>query len=72
MSLNALRQARRKRPFQPFDIRLADGRALPVKHPEFVAVGNRLAVVIDDDSSRSVVEPHTAVSIDFDALSSNG
>ena len=49
MDLNGLREAIRKQPFEPFAIRLADGRSLSVKHPELVAVGQRRAIVIQDD-----------------------
>lgn len=64
MDPNGLRLALGKRPFEPFVIRLADGRALPVKHPEFVAVGNRRAVVIDEHDAWSVIEPLLIVSLD--------
>jgi hypothetical protein len=65
MHLDGLREALRKVPFVPFAIRLADGRSLPVKHPEFVAVGPRLAVVMADDNSWSVLEPLLIVSLDY-------
>ena len=38
MTIEQLRQMHRERPFQPFDIFLADGRSLPVEHPEFLSV----------------------------------
>jgi hypothetical protein len=53
MDLNGLREALRQQPFEPFAIRLADGRSLPVYHPEFVAVGQRRAVVIGENDSWS-------------------
>ena len=65
MDLNGIREALRKEPFQPFTIRLTDGRELPVPHPEFVAVGPRLVIVIADDNSWTVVEPLLIVSLDF-------
>ena len=39
------------RPFQPFEINLADGRALPVEHPEVLAIsppGRTIGVGLDD------------------------
>jgi hypothetical protein len=36
MTIEQLRRMLQARPFQPFDIHLADGRSLPVEHPEFV------------------------------------
>ncbi len=38
MTVNQLREFLRAAPFRPFDIHLADGRALPVEHPEMVAI----------------------------------
>ena len=37
---------------------------MPVKHPEFVAVGPRLVVVVDEDNSWSIIEPILIVSLD--------
>ena len=38
MTIEQLRQFHQARPFRPFDIFLADGRILPVEHPEILAV----------------------------------
>ena len=64
MDLNGLREALRQQPFEPFAIRLADGRSLPVHHPEFVAGGQRRAVVIGENDSWSWIEPLLVVSLD--------
>ena len=37
MTIEQLQILHRARPFQPFDIHLADGRSIPVLHPEFLA-----------------------------------
>jgi hypothetical protein len=37
MTIEQLREMHQARPFVPFDIQLADGRVLPVEHPENVA-----------------------------------
>jgi hypothetical protein len=39
MTVVELRRAHRARPFRPFRIHLADGREVPVAHPELLAVG---------------------------------
>ena len=67
MVIDIIRDALRKQPFQPFVLRLADGRELPVPHPEFVAILGRTAVVASPrlDDSYSVVEPLLIVSIDY-------
>ncbi len=65
MDLEGVRDAVRRQPFEPFTIRLADGRALPVRHPEFVAVGTRRVIYVAEDDSWSVVEPMLIVSLDY-------
>jgi hypothetical protein len=62
----AIREALHRNPFEPFVIRLADGRSLPVPHRDFVAVGKRRIVVISDDEAESwsIVEPILIVSLD--------
>jgi hypothetical protein len=64
MDLRVVREALRKEPFEPFVLRLADGRSLSVWHPEFVAVGKRRLVVIDEDDSWSILEPLLVVSLE--------
>ncbi|HXE53956.1 MAG TPA: hypothetical protein VN541_13120 [Tepidisphaeraceae bacterium] len=51
MTIEQLRRMHQAKPFQPFDIHLADGRRLPVKSPEFLAVtppGRTIGVGLDD------------------------
>ena len=38
MTIEQLRKMHQTRPFQPFGVHLADGRSLPVEHPEFLAL----------------------------------
>ena len=66
MHVDLIREALRKLPFQPFTLRLVDGRVLPVPHPDFVAVSNRRVVVIEpDDRGMSILEPLLIVSIEY-------
>ena len=47
MTIEQLRHMHLAQPFQPFDIYLADGRSVPVEHPEFLAqsaAGRTIAV----------------------------
>jgi len=37
MTIQEIREAYEAQPFQPFEIHTADGRAIPVKSPEFLA-----------------------------------
>jgi hypothetical protein len=68
MDVPAIREALHKQPFEPFQIRLADGRSLPVPHPDFVAVSARRIVVVADDGSWSTIEPLLIVSLDYTPL----
>jgi hypothetical protein len=65
MDLQGIREALRRQPFEPFRICLADGRELPVPHPELVAVGKRRIIVVKPDDSWSVIEPLLIVSLDY-------
>lgn len=66
MDIQGIREAVRREPFEPFAMRLADGRSLPVPHPEFVAAHPRRVIVIAEDGSWSVIEPLLIVSLDYD------
>jgi hypothetical protein len=65
MGLEGVRSAIHREPFKAFDICLADGRRIPVRHPDFVAVGKRRIIVVQPDDSWSVVEPLLIVSLDY-------
>jgi hypothetical protein len=72
MDIAGVREAVHKQPFEPFAIRLADGRALSVPHPDFVALHPRRIIVINDDASWNVIEPLLIVSIDYDGPNKKG
>ena len=74
MDIAGVREALRREPFEPFVMRLADGRSLEVRHPEFVAVGTRRIVVIanDETESWSAIEPLLIVSLDSISTSHRG
>ena len=67
MDLQGIRDALRRRPFETFSIRLADGRDLVVTHPEAIALGQRRVIVVLPDDSWSVIEPLLVVSLDYDS-----
>ena len=58
MTTEQLRRVLHACPFEPFDIHLADGRHLTVKHPDFLALfpSGRTFVVTFDDESFEVVD----------------
>ncbi len=66
MTINTVREALNKQPFRPFSFRLADGRELPVPHPDFVAVTPHEVIVINaHDESWAMVEAFQIISIDY-------
>jgi hypothetical protein len=66
MMVDDIRTALRQAPFQPFAIRLADGRALQVKHPECVLLTRRNLIVSDPETDALTwVDPMLALSLDF-------
>ena len=64
MDIAGVREALRRVPFVPFEIRLTDGRSLPVPHPDFVAIGKRRIVVVSEKDETFIVEPLRIVSLD--------
>jgi len=64
MDLKSIRNALHEQPFRPFELCLADGRRVPVKHPEFVAMNQRIVIVIDEESNTRILEPLLIVSLE--------
>jgi hypothetical protein len=58
MTITALKQLVETDPFQPFNIRLADGRHVPVQHREFLMTSpsGRTAIVYQPDDSFNVID----------------
>ncbi|HEY2882908.1 MAG TPA: hypothetical protein VGJ15_10750 [Pirellulales bacterium] len=57
MTISQLRKFHREQPFHPFDIYLADGRSLPVDHPELLAIvppGRTIGVALSDGTIETV------------------
>jgi len=51
MTIEQLRKMHTARPFRPFEIHLADGRSIPVDHPELLAqsaAGRTIGVGVPD------------------------
>ena len=59
MTIEQLRTTHRATPFQPFSIRMADGRQFPIPHPDFLSTSpsGRTAVIFHPDGSASIVDP---------------
>jgi hypothetical protein len=57
MTIEQLNRMHQARPFQPFEIYLADGRSLPVEHSEFLSqtpAGRTIAVGLEDGTHEVV------------------
>ena len=50
--------------FTPFTLHLSDGRSFSVPHPEFVAVGPNVVVVIDRQGDVNTIDPLHIVSVE--------
>jgi hypothetical protein len=72
MDMARVREALHKQPFEPFAIRLADGRSLPAPHPDFVALTPQRVIVGAQDDSWAVVEPFLIVSLDYESAKTKG
>ena len=72
MDIAGIREALHQQPFEPFVIRLAGGRSLPVPHPDFVALTPRRVIGGAEDDSWAVVEPLPMVSLDYSTKGKSG
>jgi hypothetical protein len=55
MDTNTIREAVLRRPFQPFTLRMNNGREFHIPHPEFVAVSRRTVVVVDAATEAAIM-----------------
>jgi hypothetical protein len=69
MTGEQFKAAMRRRPFVPFVIRTADGEALPVRHPEHVAISTsgRTILVSTDDDAHVVIDLLLVTRLDVEA-----
>ncbi len=56
MTVDQIRKVHRREPFQPFDFFVADGRTLPVEHPECLAIAGRTIAVARRDETIETVD----------------
>ena len=57
MTIKQIREKHQARPFQPFDIIVADGHIVPVKHPEVLAIlppGRTIVVGTGEDGRETI------------------
>ena len=65
MNLEQIRQ--RAGRTKPFALQLSNGQRLVVKHPDFVALGAHIVVVIDENDRVITLDPRHIVSIEDDS-----
>ncbi len=67
MSIERLREAYSQQPFQPFVIRLADGRGIPVVHREYIVTtpSGRTVVVDQPDDSFNIIDLLLVTDLEF-------
>ena len=58
MTIEKIRELYNAQPFRPFILHLADGRAIPVHHREFIASApsGRTMVVYQPDDSMNIID----------------
>jgi hypothetical protein len=64
LSLKTIRERLHKVPFKPFEMRLTDGRRVPIVHPDFVALGGSVVVITDETDGVQEVDALHVVSLD--------
>lgn len=73
MNIRVIRDAIRAHPFEPFTLRMNDGREFHVNHPELAMAGNRTVYVLQPESAVPVwIEPILIASIHFKTVKKNG
>ncbi len=67
MTIERIREFHSAQPFQPFVMHLGDGRAIEVRHQEFMALGpgGRTVVVFQPDDSMNVVDLLLVTDVEF-------
>ncbi|MEM6329836.1 MAG: hypothetical protein AAF790_06260 [Planctomycetota bacterium] len=58
MTIDRIREAYNAAPFKPFNLHLADGRSIPVKHRDFMMAPpkGRRVVVAQPDGSLNIID----------------
>ena len=67
MTVEQLNNAKNASPFRPFNIRVADGRTFPVRHPDFLSrsPSGRTIIVHGDNDSYSVLDLLLVTELEF-------
>ncbi len=58
MNAETIREWLNRRPFEPFELRLSNGEAYQVRHPEVLAIGKTRLIIVNPETD---VVVHVAV-----------
>ena len=74
MTVERIREAYDKQPFQPFAIHVADGRGIPVLHREFMmtAPSGRTVVVMQPDDTLNIIDLLLVTDLELKPVPVNG
>jgi hypothetical protein len=74
MTIERMRDAYNHQPFQPFVIRLADGRGIPVPHRDFMLTvpSGRTIIVVQPDDSFNIIDLLLVTDLEFKSVPANG
>jgi hypothetical protein len=64
LNMKTIRERLHKVPFKPFEMRLTDGRRIPIVHPDFVALGGSVVAIMDEEDGLQEVDALHVVSLD--------
>jgi hypothetical protein len=72
MTVAKLKEVYELQPFRPFTLRLADGRAIPVLHREFMmaAPSGQTVVVMQPDDTMNIIDLNLVTEIELKVSSS--
>ena len=71
MNIEQIRILSHSQPFRPFEIHIADGRSVRVKHPDFLAFGGRSITVYEDPEIAETIDVRLITSIEPSKSSSS-
>jgi len=54
MNAETIREWLSRQPFEPFELRLSNGEAYQVRHPEVLAIGKTRIAIVDPETDRFV------------------
>lgn len=54
MNADTIREWLHRRPFEPLELRLSNGEAYSIRHPEVVALGKNRLAIVDPETDRFV------------------